>query len=359
MQPTVLISPAASATTSAPRQPPASRPSPLRGATWICLAVALVIPQLRTAALASESDSPANSAETAETAALRGDWRSRPAVERIEVRCGEVGLLLRKGSQWTPGRIDYRNAALSTERSAYGSVFRLDGVGFIGTGHLEVEPEELLELALHADGALVPEPGERIDAAGSFRFHRVSRIRGLELTCTIAIEGDRLYETTAVACDEETPLELVYHFMHAWNPSVRSYLAGTDEDGVVDSGSFADTEEATRKFHVQSPVDWIAVHDPEIGRFAVSRLLAYPEAAGQDSQIWNVPGVYRKYYLTSFRNATVPAGFSGVWEMVTAFGEAEAADWAEAATALASALRGAQMPPPATGAAADPSEAPR
>lgn len=273
------------------------------------------------------------------------EWQSRPAAGRIEVRCGAVGLLFRESSQWTPGRIDYRDAALSTERSAYGTVFRLRDVGFIGTGHLEVEPEELLDLAIHADGERLAAPGAEISANESFRFHRVSRVRGLRLESTVAVAGDRLYERAIVVGDEATPLELVYHFMHAWNPKVGSYLAGTDGEGVVASGRFADTEEAARLFHVQAPVDWVAVQDPATRRYAVSRLLAYPAEAGQDSQIWNVPGTYRKYYLTSFRNVVVPAGFRGVWEMVTDFGESDEEGWEDAASALAEALSTEAFPP--------------
>ncbi|WP_146848714.1 hypothetical protein [Brevifollis gellanilyticus] len=60
-----------------------------------------------------------------------------PELPRITVNCGEVGMLLRQASQWTPGRLDFRGKAMTTESSAYGTVFSFPDIGFIGTGHLE------------------------------------------------------------------------------------------------------------------------------------------------------------------------------------------------------------------------------
>jgi hypothetical protein len=66
-----------------------------------------------------------------------------PDLPAITVSCGDVSLLLRQASQWTPRRIDFRGHAMTTERSAYGTVFSFPDCGFIGTAHLENEPEPL------------------------------------------------------------------------------------------------------------------------------------------------------------------------------------------------------------------------
>ena len=42
-----------------------------------------------------------------------------PELPRITVSCGDVTLLLRQATQWTPERIDFRGAAMTTESSAY------------------------------------------------------------------------------------------------------------------------------------------------------------------------------------------------------------------------------------------------
>src|SRR5690606_22000134 len=66
----------------------------------------------------------------------------RTDIQRITVTCGEVSLLLWQQLQLITGRINFRGVPMSTEKSVYGSVFNFPGVGFIGTQHLENEPEE-------------------------------------------------------------------------------------------------------------------------------------------------------------------------------------------------------------------------
>ncbi len=260
-----------------------------------------------------------------------------PDLERITVECGNLTLLLRQKSQWTSGRIDFRGVAMTTEKSAYGTVFNFPEVGFIGTAHLENEPEDLQSLAFFVDGE--PTDPQSILRGDSFRFERDSRVRGFRLKNTIDLKNDRLYETATVSNLEAIPLKLVYHFMHAWTPSVSALIAGNDDSAELIRQELGDGAEVTRKFYVQERVDWIAVFEPDSGQFAVSRLLAAPQAGDHISKVWNVPGTYRKYYLKCFLNNTVPADFSGTWKMVTGFGEADAASWETAARGLAVQLK--------------------
>lgn len=262
-----------------------------------------------------------------------------PGLPTITVVCGDVALLLRQSSQWTPGRIDFRGSAMTTERSAYGTVFSFPGVGFIGTAHLENEPEKLLSLAFFIDDRRIEAPGAELRGA-SFRLERKSRIRTFELDCTFELKDGRLHETTTVRSMEAAPLTLVYHFMHAWRPEVSAFIAGRDDAADQPlSGPLRDDADVARKFYINERVDWIAVHEPASGQFAVSRLLQAPPAGGHISMIWNVPGSYRKFYLKCFEKATVPAGFTGTWRMVTAFGSSTPALWESRAKELATALR--------------------
>lgn len=262
-----------------------------------------------------------------------------PDHERITVNCDDVTLLLRRRSQWTPGRIDFRGNPMTTERSAYGTVFSIPGVGFIGTAHLENEPEKLTSLKFVLDGNELKTPGESI-SGDLFRFERESQVRNFRMRCVVELKGNRLFETTTVTTAEAAPLKLVYHFMHAWTPSVSAFMAGRDEPQTkAMSGTLTDDKAVARKFYINANVDWIAVYDPKSGQFAVSRLLEAPENAGNISKIWNVPGTYRKFYLTCFQNRAVPANFKGTWRMVTAFGSASADSWETAAKALAADLR--------------------
>jgi hypothetical protein len=261
-----------------------------------------------------------------------------PDLPSITVRCGELTLMLRQSSQWTPGRIDFRGKAMTTEKSAYGTVFSFPEIGFIGTNHFENEPEPLTSLAFFLDGRQLTEPAAELSGE-QFRFVRESRIRDFVLKCEIEIKDGRIFETTTVSTAKAVPLKLVYHFMHAWTPTVDAYLAGSDDTPEeVIAGPFLDTPEEARKFHVRQKVDWVAVREPASGQFAVSRLLEAPENAQNVSMIWNVPGTYRKYYLKCFDNDTVPAGFSGTWKMVTAFGEVGTEEWEVKARSLAADL---------------------
>lgn len=261
-----------------------------------------------------------------------------PDLPTITVTCGQVSLLLRQASQWTPGRIDYRGQAMTTERSAYGTVFSFPDCGFIGTAHLENEPEPLESLAFILDGKPVEKP-EPVLKGQTFRFERQSRIRDFELTCITELKNDRLYETTTVRTAKAVPLKLVYHFMHAWAPSVSAFCAGTDaEPEKTLSGPLHDGDDTARKFFINQRIDWMAVFEPKSSQFAVSRLLSAPDESDPIAMIWNVPSSYRKFYLKCFNNATVPAGFEGTWRMVTAFGTSPATAWQTAAQNQARAL---------------------
>lgn len=262
-----------------------------------------------------------------------------PDLPAITVTCGDLTLLLRQASQWTPGRIDFRGHAMSTERSAYGTVFYFPDCGFIGTAHLENEPEPLKSLAFILDGRPVATPAAELKG-DSFRFERTSRIRDINLACITELKGGRLHETTTVHALKEAPLKMVYHFMHAWRPTVSAYCAGHDAapERLI-SGTLDDRTETARKFVINQKVDWMAVYEPESRQFAVSRLLAAPGQGGHISMIWNVPGSYRKFYLKCFEKASVPAGFQGTWRMVTGFGGSEPENWHQAARTLANQLR--------------------
>jgi hypothetical protein len=262
-----------------------------------------------------------------------------PDLPAITVTCGEVSLLLRQGSQWTPGRIDFRGHAMTTERSAYSTVFSFPDCGFIGTAHLENEPEPLESLAFLLDGKPLEKPGAVLKGQ-TFRFERKSRVRDFDLSCVTELKNDRLYETTTVRTQKAVPLKLVYHFMHAWAPSVSAFCAGTDaESAQMLSGPLNDGDDTARTFFINQRIDWMAVFEPKSSQFGVSRLLSAPELGGQMAMIWNVPNSYRKFYLKCFTNATVPAGFEGTWRMVTAFGASDSAGWEKAARELAQALK--------------------
>jgi hypothetical protein len=218
-------------------------------------------------------------------------------------------------------------------------VFSFPDCGFIGTAHLENEPEPLQSLAFILDGKTLEKP-EAVLTGQTFRFERKSRIRDFELTCIVELKNNQLHETTTVRTAKAVPLKLVYHFMLAWAPSVSAFCAGTDaEPAKMLSSALHDGDDTARKFFINQRIDWMAVFEPKSGQFGVSRLLSAPELGGHIAMIWNVPNSYRKFYLKCFNNATVPAGIEGTWRMVTAFGASDAVGWEKAARRMADELR--------------------
>mgnify|MGYP003113464902 CR=1 FL=1 len=223
---------------------------------------------------------------------------------------------------------------MTTERSAYGTVFRYPEVGFIGTAHLENEPEDLQSLSFFLDGKELTTLEAKLKGE-SFRFVRESKIRGFLLTNIIEIKDNCLYETTTIKTNVETPLSLVYHFMHAWTPTVSELIAGNDDKPDDDIHQpLLDDDNVSRLFYINRAVDWLSVYEPKSGQFAVSRILEVPEETENISTIWNVPNTYRKFYLRVFQNQSVPKDFNGTWKMVTAFGCETSDKWQPAAKVL-------------------------
>ncbi|MGB0580743.1 MAG: hypothetical protein ACPGVU_13660 [Limisphaerales bacterium] len=257
---------------------------------------------------------------------------------RVEAKVGNVSVVFESKRQWTPARIDFRGQPMTTERSAYGSVFSFPGVGFIGTTHFENEPEQLRSTTWFIDGKAV-DVAKKMTAGKELRFVRKSKIRSFETDSEWRIKNGRLYETVDVRATSETPLKLVYHFMHAWQPTVSAFLAGNDGETKELSGELRNGKDVARKFYIEQEVDWLAVYEPKSRQFAVSRLLRVPEQGGARSRIWNVPGTYRKYYLMCFHQQTVPAGWRGQYQMVTSFGAASQSEWKSKARRLAAELK--------------------
>ena len=260
------------------------------------------------------------------------------ADRRVEANVGDVMVTFESKRQWTPARIDFRKKPMTTERSAYGTVFSFPGVGFIGTAHLENEPEQLQSTQWFMD-TLAVDAADHMAATHTIRFIRKSKIRSFETTSEWTVKRDRLYETVDVHATSETPLKLVYHFMHAWQPTVSEFIAGNDDPQEELGSKLRDTKDVARKFYIERKVDWLAVYEPKSQQFAVSRLLMTPKKGGARSRIWNVPGTYRKYYLMCFLNQTVPKGWRGRYRMVTGFGSATPVEWMTKARALATELK--------------------
>ena len=234
-------------------------------------------------------------------------------------------------SFWTLYRIDYKGTRLCLDRfgSHYGSVANFPGVGFIGSGHTENENERVLELKLFVDGKAVrkPEPTTR---CREIRLVKTSRIRDLVLNTEIRVRDNRIIEEVRLKADRPTPVNLIYHFMHPWTPTATEYCAelldGTLVEGVFNGDRSQKIDKATR---------WSAVYDGPSGKGAVTCVINAPRDDDWRTRYWDVPDRYRKHYLVTFQNETVPADREFHYQVVTMPFEASQEQWKVEAARLA------------------------
>ena len=135
-----------------------------------------------------------------------------------------------------------------------------------------------------------------------------------------------------MAAEKPLELNLLYHFMHPWVTDMSHYLAGKTDDTIVE-GPFVDD----KGMKVKAPVAWSAVFSETLGKGAVTVVLEMPEDLPWDVRYWDVPGSYRKHYLTVFERATVEPGRRLRYRIVTLPFAASTAAWKQVARDLAGA----------------------
>lgn len=244
---------------------------------------------------------------------------------------GDLQVRFESRSFWTLYRIDYKGDRLCLDRfgSHYGSVVSFPGVGFIGSGHTENEDEEVVDLKLFVDGKPVDRPETKLTCQ-EICLQKRSRIRDLMLNSELTVKDGRIVEDVRLGATKPTAVNLIYHFMHPWTSTATEYLAES-LDGTRIEGSFT----GDRGQKVDKAVRWSAIYDAPTGKGAVTYVLDVPADDDWRTRYWDVPGVYRKHYLATFLNKTVPTGREFHYRIVTAPFEAAAQHWEDTATEVA------------------------
>jgi len=255
---------------------------------------------------------------------------SRPGASwpsSILVDVGDIETRIESRSFWTLYRVDYRGGRIGIDAfgSHYGTVVSFPEIGFIGSGHTENENEQVLSLRIDIDGEEQLQPADAIQAK-SVRLHKRSRIRSLIVETDIVIEGDRIVEDVVLKADAPTPVNRIYHFMHPWTPTATEFAAER-ADGEMISGAF----NGQRDFKVDAPTRWSAVYDEPTGKGAVIIVLDTPEDEPWKTWYWDIDGRYRKHYLVTFLNQTVPPGRDFRYRVAIVPFAAEKATWREEA----------------------------
>jgi hypothetical protein len=244
---------------------------------------------------------------------------------------GDLQIRFESRSFWTLYRIDYKGDRLCLDRfgSHYGSVASFPGVGFIGSGHTENENEEVVDLSLLVDGKPADRPEARLTCQ-EIRLQKRSRIRDLILDTEIAVKDNRIVEDVKLTAAKPTAVNLIYHFMHPWTATATEYLAesldGTPAEGAFTGDKGQKIDKATR---------WSAIYDAPTEKGAVTYVLDAPADDDWRTRYWDVPGVYRKHYLATFLNKTVPTGREFHYRVVTVPFESAKQHWKDAAAEVA------------------------
>ena len=252
--------------------------------------------------------------------------------QQFTAAVGDIEVRFEDRSFWTLYRIDYKGTRLCLDRwgSHYGSVASFAGAGFIGSGHTEHEDEQLLDVKLFVDGEAVEKTKPTIRCR-EIRLMKTSRIRDFVLNTEISVKDGRIIEDVRLKVDKPTPVKLFYHFMHPWTPTATEYSAEL-LDGTRVVGVF----NGDRSQKIDQPTRWSAIYDGPSGKGAVTCVVDVPKDDDWRTRYWDVPDRYRKHYLVTFQNRTVPADQEFHYRVVTVPFEATQERWkAEAARVAA------------------------
>lgn len=265
--------------------------------------------------------------------AVKGVELSYP--DSVNINCGKIKIRLGADVFWNMNRLIYNELPISVDsRGAYwGTVINFPGIGFVGSGHKESGNSEIIiSMKMFADDKYIsPKDIEqsREIKCNKFRMIKQAQIIDVIFTYTLIIKNNRLIETCDLKATKDTPLKLMYNFMHPWSEKMTDYYIQVSENEIK-QGEF----KTDGKFPHQSKFKWIAVYDKNIQTGIVSK------ASGNDIRcfLWDRAN-YKKIYLCSFLGKVMYADQQASYSMVTDFFTSSPTDWTKAAQEIAKELR--------------------
>lgn len=263
--------------------------------------------------------------------AQEGEQAEWPRKTTITV--GDVRTRIDGPKMWTLSGIDYQGRIMSSEESAYGTVFTIRDVGHLGTAHFldvlgkpgEIEKEKVMSLKYFLDDKPVTAFSQIMDLEGkSFRMERTSKIRGFDLNSSVDLRDDILIESVQMRVTEPVDLVKAHLTMYAWTPEATVYLLGNDA-GIQKRGTFL--QDGNTVAEVVKEVNWSAVFDPSTGKGAVYVVVERPPDDPSQLIVVDSPGLYRKIAGYDLVDKVVPVGWEGTYVSVVGFFSATADDW--------------------------------
>ncbi|OGV39131.1 MAG: hypothetical protein A2020_13645 [Lentisphaerae bacterium GWF2_45_14] len=252
------------------------------------------------------------------------------APQSFYVSGGDLKVRFDARKFYTMNRIEYKGKLLGVDNtgSHYGTVFSFSGVGFIGTGHIENEKENLKSLDAWSNGKKIAlenlKNNEEIKST-DFKLVRKSEIKGIEISNTIEIKDNVIYEEVELSPKEDIKIAFVYNFMHPWTTEMDRFAAETS-DGKREEGIFV----GDGKFRVNKDFNWAAFYSAPLKMGTVLRRIENSSPGKSIIMLWDKPPSYRKFYFKSSPNETLKKGAVYKLCLKTGFFECQPEEWLSA-----------------------------
>lgn len=243
----------------------------------------------------------------------------KPKPQSLIATIGDVLVRIDGPKLWTLSRIEWRGTLMAVEDSCYGTTIMVPDIGPIGSGHHEIESENVVELNFFIDDQPLRSMAATMNLRGArFRVSRKSTIRSLKLDSILEVHSDVIVQ--AVHITNERPIELnaLYPLMYAWTPRASVYLFGCDNGQEVE-GRFLTEPQDKAQYTFQRGARWAAVYDADAGIGSVSYVLAEADSGDRLFLLSDAPEIYRKLYLKCFTDSVLPARFDGNYRIILGF----------------------------------------
>ena len=235
----------------------------------------------------------------------------------ISVKCGDITLRLDGAKRWNINSIKLGNEQLAIDHPGahYGMTYMPEGVkGFIGSGHTETgRVEKVRSIKFYIDGQTALAAPE-MSAKSSFSMIKISEIGDFEVTYSLKLSKDTLFERTTLRSLKELSVANVYCFMHPWSPTFTRFY------GIAPDGNDVDIKlYSNEKFPTSAFLPKIAMLNPETGN-AIATIITpeWHNSSRMKRLMWDRK-VYHKDYFVPFSNITLPADHTAEYSAKTVF----------------------------------------
>jgi hypothetical protein len=219
---------------------------------------------------------------------------------------------------YTMNRIEYKGRllGLDTRKSHYGTVFLLPGEGFIGTGHTEVENEQLESMKAWSDGKRIKLTGMKNGAViktDDFKLVRESSIRGIKIINTIKISNDIIDEQVSIRSPKDVKLALLYNFMHPWTNSM-DIFDGETVNQKIKHGEFSNS----KKSYFMEDFKWLVLYSSQLQTGIITWKIQNTCPDKSVAKLWD-RSCYKKFYYRSYVNKTLKKNVTVNFQVKTGF----------------------------------------